>query len=317
MLQIERILHPTDFSPSAEAAFDQVQHLARQHEAELHLLHVAPTFGEDPARGAFKAATDEDVFYRKLRDEADEHMQQLIEARTEDDGVPIKRVHSRGAAPGEVILDYATAEDIDLIVMGTHGRRGLGRFMAGSVAEEVMRRAPCDVLTVRERQPEKESLQRILVPIDFSKHAEALLQKARHVAAAFEAQVDLLHVIEPLPSLVSSSGLMSIHDLVPDIREKSRRELERLLRNVEGPDVPAEMHLAEGHAAAEIVRFAEEEDIDLVMMASHGLSGLERFFIGSVTERVMRTAPCPVWSLRVLEAPPVPEAEEAAESAAE
>lgn len=301
MLQIERILHPTDFSPSAEAAFDQAQHLARRHEAELHLLHVAPTFGEDPARGAFRVATDEDVFYRKLRDEADEHMQQLIEARAEGDGVPIKRVHSRGAEPGEVILDYATAEDIDLVVMGTHGRRGVPRLLLGSVAEKVVHRSRCPVLVVREeegdgREANGGSARRILAPVEFVSLAADVLRYSRALAALNEATLDVLHVVDILrhPDLYNAE-LRNIREVEVDLEKKARQRLEEIYNKTGGPGVSVALHTCVGHPAKRIVEFAERTHPMLIVIASHGRSDMERFLLGSTAERVLRGAPCSVF----------------------
>ncbi len=147
MLPIKKILHPTDFSDGAAAAFDHALHLARHHEAELHLLHVVPTFGEDTIRGAYEAAIDADAFFQKLWDEAEAQMRALVETHQHRD-VPLRHVLARGAAAGPIILDYAEAEAVDVIVMGTHGRRGVKHVLLGSVAEEVVHQALCPVLTV-------------------------------------------------------------------------------------------------------------------------------------------------------------------------
>lgn len=301
MLRIKRILHPTDFSPGAEAAFEQARRLAHRHGAELHLLHVAPTFGEDPARGAFKAATDEDAFYRKLRDEADERMQQLIDAHAEDGHVPVKRVHSRGVEPGEVILDYAASEDVDLIVLGTHSRRGMRRLLLGSVAEKVTHRSQCPVLVVREgkdngEEAPGERTRRLLAPIEFAPLAVEVLRYARELAALNEATLDVLHVVDLLRHAdLYHAGLRNVREVERDLEKKARERLEEVYDKAGGPAGSAAFHTRVGHPAQEIIEFAEHIRPGLIVLASHGRSGMERFLLGSTTERVLRGAPCSVF----------------------
>lgn len=296
MLPIEKVLHPTDFSDGAAAAFDHALHLARHFEADLHLLHVVPTFGDDPILGAYEAAVDDHAFFQELWDRAEAQMRALVETHRHRD-VPLLHVLTRGAAAGPAILNYAEAEAIDVIVMGTHGRRGVKHLLLGSVAEEVVHRAPCDVLTVRRQQgpgDEARPLQRILAPVDFSEQAVPLVQAAKEVAGSYGAQLHLLHVMAPLVPLAPFSPSLSIHDLVPDVTEKTQARLEALLQEAAGPDVPAEVHVREGHPARTIIEVSEAQRADLIMIAPRGLTGLERFFLGSVAERVIRTASCPV-----------------------
>jgi nucleotide-binding universal stress UspA family protein len=296
MLPIKKILHPTDFSTGAATAFDHALHLARHHEAELHLLHVIPTLGEDPIRDAYDEAAEDDAFAEHLRKQAEAHMHALAEDQPYRD-VSLRRVLTRGAAAGPRILEYADAEDIDLIVMGTHGRRGVKHLLLGSVAEEVVHRASCPVLCVRHEEGpayEARPIQRILVPLDFSNYAAPLLEAAKEMAGRYGAQLHLLHVIIPLSFPFSVTASLSIHDLVPHIIEQTQARLEALLQDTAGPDVSARVHVREGQPAPTIVEVAREQRADLIMIAPLGLSGLERFFLGSVAERVLRTASCPV-----------------------
>lgn len=301
MRTIQRILHPTDFSASAKQAFRLALQVADRAGAELHLLNVAPNLGEDPVRSAYDLESGDASLFRDLRDKADAQMLQMIEAAGAD-AASIKRVHSRGIAPGPVILDYAGDEDVDLIVMGTHGRRGVKRLVLGSVTEEVMRQSPCDVLTVRapdEGEVARPAVQRCLVPVDLSVYARPLLREAKTIAASFGAQIDLLHVIEPLPFPAPLMGAVSIHDLVSDPGGRTREQLDELVRTTEGPPVPIDMHVEEGHAARAIRTAADALKSDMVVMASHGLSGLEGMLLGSVTARVIRRTKSPVWVVHV------------------
>lgn len=299
MFKTKTILHPTDFSQESQHSFQYAYELAERRDAELHLLHVATSLGDDPLRSVFDVSLDEEEFYREVHDEADEKMKALIET-VEASSVPIRRIHSRGSSPAPVITEYAEKQDVDIVVMGTEGRRGVSRLVMGSVAGEVVRNAPCTVLTVPDGTTQTPAeVKRVLTPVDLSEFSRPLLRAARDLTASFNASLDLLHVVEPLPFPVPLVGAVTIHDLIPDPIEQSRRQLDRLVETSGGLPVSISTHVAEGHAAITIVEEAERNDADLIVMSSHGRTGLERVMLGSVTARVVRRASCPVCVVRV------------------
>ena len=300
MIQLQKILYPTDFSRCAEQALPYAILLAREFHAELHMLHAVVLFAEDPYNPAYHFPDKEELF-QKLNQLATERMAKLLEGVDTDD-LSIKQVKRRGISAAEVILEYAIEEDINLIVMGTHGRRGLKRILLGSVAEEVLRKAPCPVLTVREQaepRPANEIIH-ILVPIDFSSYSQIALIHARELAHRFGAKLQLLHVIEDteIHPAFYNAGVFSIRDLRPTIEEETKELLQRFYTTVPGPEVPVEYHVIYGRATQEIPEFARQHNSDLIVMSTHGLTGLEAILIGSVTEKVVRYAPCPVLTLK-------------------
>jgi nucleotide-binding universal stress UspA family protein len=141
MRTIQTILHPTDFSESAEQAFHLACSLARDHNARLIVVHVMPTptttLGGTPA----PPPIPEEYGWEELA-------QKLRAVQAPPPAIPVDHMLEEGD-PVSTILQSAERAGCDLIVMGTHGRRGLGRLLMGSVAEEVMRKAPCPVLTVK------------------------------------------------------------------------------------------------------------------------------------------------------------------------
>ena len=299
MLQIRRILHPTDFSEAAHAAFRHAIHLARAHDAMLDVLHVSHPFGEDPIRGAYAVSLDEDAFYKEKATEADRQMQAYVGAHS-DPGVAVKGIHSRSPGPADAILEYADLEQIDLIVMGTQARRGVRTFLLGSVAEAVVRRAECPVFTIHEQAtPTEEAVRHVLAPIDFSTHAVEALGYAKELAALYGAHLHLLHVVQVThyPSFYSHS-VMRVSLLEQDLEAEARRELEQLYAQADGPPGPVSFHVCSGYPPHEILNFARKQAIDLVVMASHGLTGFKHFLFGSVTEKVVQLAPCPVFTVR-------------------
>lgn len=301
MLQISTILHPTDFSDCAEAALVYAIDLARRYDAELHLFHVASQFGENPIIGAIDAMREEEALYRRLRDEADARMQTML-SRHDLSDIYIKRVYTRGATPGRVIVDYAVSEDVDLIVLGTHGRHGLRRLLMGSVAEEVTHRASCPVLLIREPGvPLKEvAINRIQVSIDFSAYSVNALAYAKQLAALYDAMLDVHHVIDPvLDETLQKTGWKYREQTERALQEHALDKLVWFSSAVRGP-APLEItqHVSKGNPARQINASAEARKADLLVIASHGLRGLNKCPVGSVTDHVVRAAPCPVFMTR-------------------
>lgn len=292
------ILHPTDFSSESSFVLRYAYEWAKRSNRELHVLHVASPLSDDPVRGAFAAKIDEEEFYREIWEDADEQMTALIR-EVESSEVPVRRVHSRGMDPAPVITNYADSQDVDLIVMGTAGRSGLSRLLNRSVAVEVVRESTCPVVVAREGSAMPETISRILVPVDLSAFSRPLLRAAAEVAVEFNAEVVVTHIVEPLPFPVPLVGAVTIHDLIPDPIRETEVHLKRLVESTEGLPGAVEVHVHEGHAASGISEAAEDVGADLVVMASHGRSGLERIMLGSVTARVLRQSECAVQVLRV------------------
>jgi nucleotide-binding universal stress UspA family protein len=297
MLRIQRVLFPTDFSESADQALIHAVSFAERFGAELHLLHVVVLHGEDPYNPDHRFP-DVEALRRKLSEQADRRLSEVASERT----LAARQVHHaqrRDVSAAPAIVEYAREEGVDLIVMGTHGRRGIRHLLLGSVTEEVVRMSPCPVLAVPHHGAEIVDLDHILVPIDFSEHSLYALTAAQHLAKAVGAEIHLLHVIEDrLHPAFYNMGAMSIRDLQPDIEQATRDELERIAAETTGPDVRARYHMRSGNAGTVIAEFAEQNRIDLLVIATHGLTGIEHFLIGSVTERVMRRTSCPVFVVK-------------------
>ena len=233
---------------------------------------------------------------------AHEALRKRLMEGLEAHGVRFEVTVVRGVAAAPVIVDYAAEHDIDLIMLGTHGRRGIRHLLLGSVAEEVVRTAHCPVFITRAAGPETPKTTghlTILVPIDFSRHARLALRHAKMLAASVGARLVLLHVIEDQvhPAFYGIS-IQSVYDLVPDIEERSLRELEQFCRETEGPEVEARFLVRYGTPVPEIVALTKVEEVDLIVMATHGLRGLEHFMMGSVTEKVLRRSSVPVFTVR-------------------
>lgn len=294
MLNIKDILVARDFSSVSNRALRHGLALAARTGARLHILHAEVLHDHSEGEERPAPAQGLDDLRTALKETGDLSAEAL-------DAVSVVEVVRRDVAPAPAILRYAADEEVDLLVMGTHGRRGPSRVLLGSVAEEVVRRARQPVLTVRgEEGPSAppETLARILVPVDFSDYSRKALRHAREWASLYGARIDVLHVIEEtLHPAFYVGGVRSIYDAEPNIEDKVRRKLEEFVGQ-NGADQTPRVHVMPGSAASAISEFVEEQGIDLVCMSTHGRTGMERFFLGSVAEKVVRHVRCPVLTVK-------------------
>jgi nucleotide-binding universal stress UspA family protein len=287
MLSVDRILFPTDGSDCAKAAHDRAVTLAQRHRAELHVLNVV----EKRTNNLDNLAELIDIRQEDILEDL-----RIPVEHTENGDIREEKVTHPSAAGG--ILQYARTHDIDLIVMGTHGRRGVQRVLMGSVAEEVVRLAECPVFTVcADGRPVEIEGGRILVPLDFSAHGDELLAHAEALAHEFKASVDLLHVIETisLPAVYGIEG--DVFD-VDDVRGRAADALAERAAHLQEQGIEVQTHLRVGHPGRSILDFIEEEGSSMVVIATHGRTGVKHLLLGSVAEKVVRMAPCPVFTVK-------------------
>lgn len=298
MPSIEKILFPTDFSASAEQAAGHAQYLARRFGAELHIIHAVVLHGDDPANPVYEFP-DPDELYRLAEEAAERRLGALAADAGE---VPVYRAHRRGVAPATVILEYAADVGIDLIVMGTHGRRGLGRLVLGSVAEEVVRLASCPVMTLREQEEPRpvEAIDSILVPIDFSEPSKEALAAAVALAEAYDSRLQLLHVVQPVvyPQVYFPGSTAAVTADYAAINRYAREGLDEIAAEIEGFSGSVSTHVVEGYPATTITDFAGDHDSDLIVISTHGHTGIAHLLLGSVAEKVVRLARAPVFVVK-------------------
>jgi nucleotide-binding universal stress UspA family protein len=296
MLDIQKILFPTDFSRCSRQAFAHALFLAEQHEATLQLFHAVILHEDDPVDPERHFPESKELL-ETMFEIADSQLAALVELH-EEHPVTLQEFRTRGLSPAGLILEHAREHDVDLIVMGTHGRRGASRFLLGSVATQIVRVSPVPVLTLRELDDGRplEALDRILVPIDFSSHSRVALRHATELARTYGASLQLLHVVQqpnfpyfyaPVPAMPPIEQLQSLH-------ERGREALQKLVAEAGDASLRHRLEIFDGHPASEIVTFAEENGSDLIVTASHGLTGLDRLLLGSTSEQVVRTSSVPV-----------------------
>lgn len=302
-MRIRRILWPTDFSQCATAALDHAVRMASWNHAALELLHVAVLGDEDLFRPPDRLP-DRAEIHRRLRQIPARETTRQIATRG---GAPIEvgRHRCRAHAAAPEILRFATEKAVDLVVIGGHGQSGFRRAFLGSVAEEVVRLAACPVLTVRQPVIDYAATakSRVVVPVDFSDHSATALRAARGLAVVHGSRLDLLHVVEPVtgPQETGARGtsLARIADRLADFAD------EVLGR----PRVEYHVEVIEGIAAASITAYAASSRAELIVITTRGLTGQRHFLLDSVTEKIVRTATCPVLTIK---GPHAPDAHEGA-----
>jgi len=294
MLALDDLLLARDFSSISDRALRHALDLAARTGAALHLLHVEVLHEGDEQHSPA-------VGLEKIRSE----LKNDPRAASADalDAVSIHEATERDVSAAPAILNYAATNDIDLITLGTHGRRGPKRILLGSVAEEVVRRANIPVLTVRGGEDATTlpvgGVDQVLVPVDFSDPSREALRHARELASLYGAEINLLYVVEEaLHPAFYVGGVSSIYDVEPDIEEKARTHLQTFADKTPGADVSINVHAVPGRAAASILSFVEEHDIDLVTTSTHGRTGMDRFLLGSVAEKLVRHLRCPVFTVK-------------------
>ncbi|MEM9556878.1 MAG: universal stress protein [Acidobacteriota bacterium] len=299
-MRIRKICMPTDFSETAETAFGHALALAERFGASLDVLHVSDLHTVVPYDEIHHEPSFDDVLER-LEETSGSEMQRLLQ-KAESGDVMIREHQRRGISVAPTIIEFATDHDIDLLVLGAHGRRGLRRLLLGSVAEEVVQTAPCSVLTLRagEATATPQPWRRILVPFDFSSGARHALRAAKELAARDHAMLEVVHVIDT-PIYPAVYGLFGEPLPTPDFPRLVTGVEEHLATAVDavgGPDVTVAVKAVAGTPADGVLSRADDTDPDLIVLATRGLTGVEHLLLGSVAEKIVRRSACPVWTVK-------------------
>lgn len=301
-LGLNRILVPLDFSESSVEALRFALPLARATGARLDLLHVLePVHAALGPRGARRDLPLAPDVPRQRSALARLKRLAAVAARRPLRTNPLVRE----GVPSQAIITTAAELRSSLLVLSTRGYTGLQRFLLGSTAEAVVRRAPCPVLTVRKHvlarqgkppSPPSGRLRRVLVPVDFSAPSRSLLAFAVAFAAQFGASLVLLHVVARInvPSRMIAYAAQLQRTLLQDAMATLADWAHRLVP----ADLPTAQIVRAGEPYDVIRTVARTQRADLIIMATRGHGALKRFFIGTTAGRVVRHAPCPVLVVR-------------------
>lgn len=296
----QKVLIPLDGSPFAERVLSHVERLISPKETELLLLRVIEPFRVSVPQEL--TPLPEAASAGELQKHADAYLNQ-VKGELHEMGLQVQALAVAGGDVASVICDVADAQGADLIAMTTHGRSGLSRWAFGSVAERVLRTASQPIFLVRAATeiPPAGTFGRILVPLDGSELAEQALPEAQTLAREKGAEILLVRAIEPLSDrdmAVILATWKSADEIYAHRQTAAERYLGEVQEKLRLAGVPAEMVVDEGPAAEVILDTAEAEEVDMIVMSTHGRSGLSRWVYGSVAEKVLRRATCPLLLIR-------------------
>jgi nucleotide-binding universal stress UspA family protein len=299
MLEIKLILCPIDFSEFSVRAYHHAVSLAEHYQAKLVAQHVVELWRHPSVSFAASAGLYGE-FEQALCESGKKQLREFVKNHTHDEIQPELVVQEGVAA--DSVLSFAQAQKTDVIVMGTHGRRGFDRLMLGSVTDRVMRRAPCPVLAIckpghdsltGDTATSKErgyvhQLSRILFCADFSENSEQALKYAISATAEYDAELTLLHVLEGVPSPAKAEEAMAA----------AGERLDKLIPREGRKTLKLKTAVRIGEPYWQIIQLALEAQIDLVTMGVRGRGALDLAVFGSTTYRVMQLGSCPVLAVR-------------------
>jgi nucleotide-binding universal stress UspA family protein len=298
MISIKRILCPVDFSDFSRHALDYAVGIARWYGAEITALHVIP-----PIMSMLPVSGEGLYPPLVFRPEELQQFRGELESFARDSGVEAAHAEVvQGSVAGEIVR-CATELPADLLVMGTHGRSGFDRLMLGSVTEKLLRKSPSPLLTVPPRSPAVAPVDalfsRVLCAVDFSPPSLHALAMAQSLAGEAAARLCVMHVLEPV-SIFEPVVAVGPDDL-PAVNADHRREVRHRLEGLVHSETRAFSDVAEvvisGKPYQEILRAADEQRSDLIVLGAHGgRRGLPIF--GSTAAHVVREAQCPVLTVR-------------------
>ena len=284
----KRILLATDFSPASEAALSHALSLAVHYGSNLYFAHViALNFPDFPPR------EERATMVQQARESTEQEMERLLKAARQKE-IPYQPLIGEGEI-WNVLSDLIQENGIDLVIVGTHGRRGLKKLLLGSVAEEVLRMAPCPVLTVGPSISESSSkdvqIIHILYPVEFVPDTSHAAAYAISIAEECGARLTFMNILE---KTVASSELMA------QIQEPVRHWMYDHVQSGSDLRERTSFELGFGRAPDAIITFARDRSIDLIVMS---VRQLDPVLAGRLSEtdtayEVVRTASCPVLTVR-------------------
>jgi nucleotide-binding universal stress UspA family protein len=291
---LRSIIVPSDFSPLSEAAAARAAMLARVDGASVHVVHAV---GMPLFVNPYEYAVPADL-WENLRKAAQERLEQTRKA-IEATGVSnVTALASDSIDPIAAISHAVRTYRADLVVMGTHGRRGLQHAFLGSVTEHALRTLDVPILTVKEdAETAAKPIAKIVLAVDFSPHSDRAVEVAGALAGRLSASVQVIHALD-LPiefnPYLSTAGV----ELERKLEAHASEGLEQIRHRLEPHRIRVETSFRRGHPDVVIADVARRSGCQLIVMGTRGRTGLSHVLLGSVAERTMRTAPCSVLCVR-------------------
>ncbi|MBI4848068.1 MAG: universal stress protein [Nitrospirae bacterium] len=288
-VKIERLLLSTDGSEFGEGAIREAIKLAKTCSSKLFAIYVIETNPE--------YETIAPQLVEKAEKEARQHLE-AVKAMASKEGVECEIIARQGEDPFKYIVEEAAKNKVSMIITGRRGRKGLKRLMMGSETAKIIGHAPCDVLVV----PRAANIEfnRIIVATDGSKYSEAAVREAIGIAKRCGSTLIAISVV---PSETASPfDIVHTEMMKETIVEKELKMAECTIKDLkassEKEGVSATGFIYSGKPYEAIINTAKEKKADLIVVGSHGRTGIDRLLMGSVTERVIGLSECAVLVVR-------------------
>jgi nucleotide-binding universal stress UspA family protein len=293
-MRITKVLVPVDFSPPSTVAVNHAVLLARRFRAKLTLLHVI----EPSTALMYTFPTESEVAERQRCERAERMLSAMLGPEDQDD-LDLETAVVVGDIPSEIEL-AVHEQHADIVVMGTHGRGLVGRWLIGSVAQSLLRTIDVPILTVC-HATRPLSFKRILFATDFSGSSAEGLDFTMDLAATLNASIVIAHVVDKRPEVTYETPEMTaIFDTEQKrFTEEARSTFNQIEAEAKARKVRVETILAQGIAADAISRIADENNVDFIVLAVSRKSRMDRILLGTTAEKVIRDANVPVLSVPV------------------
>jgi nucleotide-binding universal stress UspA family protein len=309
----KKILVPLDGSVEAETVLPYVRDIAVRFDSEVDILSVGAGnrrrrvnhLLDDYIRHAVEHLEKHDVtcrsavIYRDQQEEAISYTELTV---------PGRGLKTRGSVvyggPADSILAYTGKHHIDLIIMATHGVGGLRRWWLGSVSEKIVAHSTTPILLVHSKQVREidrdraVSFKRILAPLDGSDTGEAALHHAAEIAQKAGAFIILLHVIPEVHTVESRILGKEFDKFVKAMHDAGQQYLDKVKARLESRGIDVVTRISRGDPAETIVDTAIHERADMIAMSTHGRSGIARWVLGSVADKIIHESRLPMWLVR-------------------
>lgn len=301
-MDIQHVLCPVDFSDFSRRALDYAIAVARWYSARVTVLYVHPVTMQAVAELTGVAGGPQDGLVLSSADR--ERLRGQLQTLTRPEaieGVPVTFSVAEGDVAGEIVAEGQSA---DLLVMGTHGRAGFEHLVLGSVTEKVMRKATCPLLTIPRSSPDRAAavptlFHRILAGVDFSDASMQALDYAVSLAEEADAHLTVLHVTHiprELARWAEQDQEGQRH--VEQWKAYAQTRLRPLVSEAARVYCHVDERVETGEPYREILRVATEQQSGLIVIGAHGVGVLERVFVGSTAQHIVRQAVCPVLTVR-------------------
>jgi nucleotide-binding universal stress UspA family protein len=291
-MHIEKVLVPVDFSPPSTVAVNHGILLARRFRAKLTLLHVI-----EPGTALTYTFPTESEKAEKARYERAERMLAAMVGPEDQDDLNLQIVVAIGDIESAIVSAVHETR-ADIVVMGTHGRRLLGRWLIGSVTQALLRKVDVPILTVC-HVSRPLTFKRILFATDLSESSAEGFQFALDLASATNSKLVVAHVIDKRPPVAyETPDVAAVFDAeCRHVLDKARTRFEKIESAARDKKVTLETVVAEGIPAEAILRVADEHEADFIVLAIRKKGRLERALLGTTAERLVRDAHVPVLSV--------------------